>query len=160
MWIFMNDSFVSAVEDKEDDRLLVIRARHRSDLEKLFQDREILETEDSDYRFRTWVAKSAFAGLIGEKIRNIDYGNFKNSIAKTDAERKKAYTKVWVAMNSFQEHFYGVQNWISEYLYRRYLKDGSAFLKSETESEDDDYEYVDVYDEGDIVPLDDLMKGR
>jgi len=55
MWIAMNDSFVSIVKDKFDPESenFQVRARVRYDLENLFPDSKenIIETDDSDYRF-------------------------------------------------------------------------------------------------------------
>ena len=72
MWIVMNDSFISAVEDRNNKMNLVVRARVREDLENAFPGlkNEIIESTDSDYRFRLFMAKQFFCGVMNTKIMN------------------------------------------------------------------------------------------
>lgn len=107
MWIFLNDAFFSIVEPGTDlppkDRKgnLVVRARMRGDIEKVFRGSKVKETPARDYRFRAIVPRARVAEVIAWRIKNIDYGNFKNSV-KND-KRHKAYGRVWGVMLSLQE---------------------------------------------------------
>ena len=101
MWIFSNNSFVSAVQDRNNPDGLCVRARVKGDLETLFgSDVEVVETFDSDYRYRCFVSKDRVANTIAQSIRNIEYTNFKNSV--DDHDRHDAYLDVWTAMYRYQ----------------------------------------------------------
>lgn len=102
MWIFMNDSFVSAVTIRDNPDSLKVRARFRQDLERLFPDKEILESTVTDYPFRCIVSKKEFADLMHDKIMNIDYGNFKDSARSRG--RAKVYGEVWYEMLVAQQN--------------------------------------------------------
>ena len=114
MWIVTNKSFMSVVQDKKNQNLFVVRARINGDLEEFLGPNAIvLETDDSDYRFRSFVHKDIFAKKMTEHINSIDYTNFKDSIK--DLDRKTWYTKIWSIMFDVQESLYGFQNWWETY---------------------------------------------
>ena len=102
MWLVTTRGFYSVVEDTTDpekhDRLL-IRARVRADLEALrdlLPGLEILETPDSDYHFRASTTKPVFAGIAFHLVTEINYPNFKNTIAeRAGYERAHVYGSVW-----------------------------------------------------------------
>jgi hypothetical protein len=101
MWIFSNDSFVSAVQDRNNPDQLCVRARIKGDLETLFgDDIAVIETCDSDYRYRCFIGKSRVAETVAEAVRNINYDNFKDSV--NDEDRHDAYLNVWTAMYRYQ----------------------------------------------------------
>lgn len=123
MWIFMNDSFFSIVKHKEHDDVLVVRARIEGDLERLLpgQKYRIFKTPNSDYRYRMFVPRSVIAGIIRDRVANIDYCNFKDSVGtntENDNLRKKSYMEVWSVMFGLQEKIYGIQEWWLNYRYR------------------------------------------
>jgi hypothetical protein len=104
MWIFTTTGFFSAVLDLTDDTgsTMMVRARWRGDLERLqefatFDGRGIVETPDADYRFRAFMKTAHWIGALEELGRRIDYGNFKDAVAKTDGPRARAYLSVWSA---------------------------------------------------------------
>jgi hypothetical protein len=116
MWIVTNESFLSAVQDRKDPNLLVVRARVQGDLESFFgNDIKVIETDDSDYRFRTFVDRSVFKIKMMNHINSIDYKNFKDSVK--NKERKTWYTQIWSVMFRVQESLYGSQNWWEKYKY-------------------------------------------
>ncbi|WP_052341289.1 hypothetical protein [Salinarimonas rosea] len=80
MWICFNDAFISAVQDRSDLSVLVIRGRKRAHLKILFPDYDIIDTPNADYACRVFVPKSRFAKLIADRIEEIDYPNFKYSV--------------------------------------------------------------------------------
>lgn len=84
MWLCFNDGFVSAVEDRYDPDGLIIRARRKAHLEALFPDEFIHVTPKADYRYRVFISKRRFAEIVAEKIRSIDYYNFKNSVVEDE----------------------------------------------------------------------------
>lgn len=103
MWIVMNDAFVSIVENPKDPETLAVRARVREDLENIFPEfkNEIIESEDTDYRFRLYVDRYYVAARIRNTIEEISYTNFKDSVV--EKWRKKAYTEIWFIMHDIQE---------------------------------------------------------
>jgi hypothetical protein len=98
VWIVFNDAFLSAVRHRTDPNILTVRARRRQDLERYFPGHPIDEgTPTNDYPFRVFVQKAAFAAIVGRYIGFLGYGNFKDSIAKSDHELKKFAIDVWTA---------------------------------------------------------------
>jgi hypothetical protein len=116
MWVFMNDSFLSIVEDKKDKNQLVVRARIYGDIEAFIEEYNeyytVLETDDSDYRFRAFVPREVVAQKMYDRINSIDYLNFKNSCGMS---RKQWYTRVWSVMFDVQEKIFGRSNWWINY---------------------------------------------
>lgn len=136
MWIFTNNAFFSIVEDRDNTDMVVVRARVQGDLQRAFgNDHEIIESEDSDYRFRAFLNREYVANTIKNNIMNIDYDNFKNSIAKDDKTRKSYYHDVWDVMNRWQEGVFG-GSWISKYLSQKYGT-GSYALDGGVQEEDE-----------------------
>ena len=115
MWVAMNDSFVSIVADRNDPDGVVVRARKYEDLVAFepFIENKIIESNDSDYRFRVFIQKRYAAEIMFEKTAEIDYDNFKNSVK--EGWRKNAYMSIWTVMNKVQETFYGVQDYWLNY---------------------------------------------
>jgi hypothetical protein len=106
MWIVMNDSYISAVQDRNNKMNLVVRARVREDLENAFPSlkQDIIESTDSDYRFRLFMTKQFLCGVMNTKIMNIDYDNFKNSVKQS--WRHDAYLAIWSVMYKVQQNLY------------------------------------------------------
>lgn len=108
MWIFKNDAFVSIVEDRDMPDQLWARARVRGDLERFFgRDGDVLDviqTDDADYRFRCAVDREMVKRALVEAVDQLDYVNFKSSIAtgKAGDDRHHAYLRVWTAMSQYQ----------------------------------------------------------
>lgn len=110
MWIFTRDGFFSAVEHRENDGLVMLRARFRGDLERLV-DRiahddppAIQETPRADYRYRTVIEKGAWAEYLAHAALEIDYPNFKHEVlADAESERDSAYHRIWSVLLAAQE---------------------------------------------------------
>lgn len=116
MWIFTNFAFISIVKDRTDPTQVVVRARVRDDLEKMFgSEHNVIESSDSDYRFRMFLDHEFVTKTVAERVEEIDYDNFKNSISLNDRDRYKNYTGVWSVMNSWQMALYGTKDWYSSY---------------------------------------------
>jgi hypothetical protein len=94
----LNTAFISAVEDRNDKRLLLVRARRKGDIGRVFGKRAIGVKSDimADYPYRTWVSKKLFKRVLAESVDRIDYGNFKSSVK--DRALHDAYLDVWSAM--------------------------------------------------------------
>lgn len=98
MWIFLNDSFVSVVEDRADSSQLVVRARKEGDVERFLQgamasELRVVQTDHADYRFRASVPRRVVARVLEAVALSLDYPNFKDSVG--DDERHAIYSRVW-----------------------------------------------------------------
>ena len=101
MWICLNDGFLSIVrKDCKADELLV-RARRKGDIEKLFPEATVTVVMHADYRYRAVVPVEGVIAAISCEIENIDYPNFKNSVR--DEKLHTAYARVWGTMMYLQK---------------------------------------------------------
>ncbi len=100
MWVCLNDAFVSAVQDHDDPSRLVVRARRKEHLERLFPGRVIVMTPDRDYAARVFVSRDEFASVMADRIEKIDYDNFKSSV--DDRQLRDLYKKFWGQHWSYQ----------------------------------------------------------
>ncbi|TRZ89140.1 MAG: hypothetical protein D4R84_18280 [Rhodocyclaceae bacterium] len=107
MWIFLPDSFVSVVADRNDDSRLLVRGRQPGDVEAFLApvtlptECSVSETPGADYRFRAFVPREVVARAVVAHAASIDYSNFKNTVR--EAARHSAYMRVWSAMSAYQE---------------------------------------------------------
>lgn len=107
MWVFLSNSFVSIVAERDDPAQLLVRGRRAGDIAEFLgpvsQPGEfaVSETRHADYRFRAFVPREVVARAVAAHASAIDYDNFKNSVH--DDRRHSAYTRVWAAMHAYQE---------------------------------------------------------
>ena len=101
MWIFLNDAFLSIVDKGGDGTTLLVRARRRGDLERVFPEAEVEVSPRNDYRFRARLPRERVAQAMAEAIRCLAYPNFKGSVP--DPRRHDAYLEVWSALHAWQE---------------------------------------------------------
>lgn len=102
MWILHPEFFLSAVQKPwdQDHGTLTIRGRVRADLERL-RDRmpgcgPVIESSDSDYRYRVVAGQTAFADTMRDLVSEVSYENFKNEVAARQGyDRAKIYGRVW-----------------------------------------------------------------
>ena len=102
MWIALNNSFLSIVENRNNKEELLVRSRVRGDIDKIFPDSNIFEMENSDYKYRSYIKKIEVSEKIKEIVTNINYDNFKNSISKSEDQRHSSYLNVWNEMRKLQ----------------------------------------------------------
>jgi hypothetical protein len=103
MWIMMNNAFFSIVENENNKSELLVRARVKGDIERVFKDVQSFQDENADYKYRAFVDRTKVTLKIAEQVAVINYGNFKNSIPSNDIDRHRAYIKVWGAMHEIQK---------------------------------------------------------
>jgi hypothetical protein len=107
MWIFTNDAFFSIVKNRGLVKGVVVRARLPEDLTKTFgTQHEVIESDDSDYRFRMFLDHDYVSKVISKQVKNIDYDNLKNSIDRKDVDRRHYYSQVWGVMLNWQKKLY------------------------------------------------------
>jgi hypothetical protein len=95
VWIYLNDAFLSIVAHREQPENLLVRARVRGDLERIFPGCDVAETRTADYRFRAVIPRGAVAGRLAELALDIDYPSFKPSVQ--EGARHQTYYDVWSA---------------------------------------------------------------
>ncbi len=101
MWICQNNSFISAVQHRDNPDQLVIRARRKEHLQTLFPDKDITVGGSTDYNYRVFVTKTELAEKISSSIMNIDYPNFKDSVE--DHDLHNLYSDFWSLHRRFQK---------------------------------------------------------
>lgn len=109
MWIITTTGFYSIVKKPTDEPgKLTIRARVRKDLEEL-QDKylptmsKIIESEDSDYRFRAFATPEDLVAALSTLVLDIDYPNFKDEITNQGERfRPNIYGNVWAALMALE----------------------------------------------------------
>jgi hypothetical protein len=103
MWLVTERGFYSVVDKGDREGYLCVRARVRGDLENLFRldclagyAGEVIETDNSDYRFRVYVNREDWITAAAELARQIDYSNFKSAVGRRQGhDRANAYMDVW-----------------------------------------------------------------
>jgi hypothetical protein len=101
MWLSFNKCFLSIVhKDCKPDELLV-RARRKGDIEKIFSAAIAKRTQGTDYAYRAVVKRIDVANALRDQVMAIDYDNFKDSVR--DDALHRAYSSVWSIMGKLQE---------------------------------------------------------
>lgn len=126
MWLFTCYGFFSAVCARQgegsygkpvDPNKVMVRARRREHLAdlldrfgNLFPDTPAIhETRSTDYRYRIFIPKSAWAEMVKALVLELNYDNFKNAAhAQLDGTAEgRAYTHalsdVWQVMADLQD---------------------------------------------------------
>jgi hypothetical protein len=123
MWLFTRYGFFSAVCARQGDGKhgrpadpdrIIVRARLRSHLKALKEhfpdllgDCEILESAGTDYAYRLFVQKSAWAQVLAGLAEETDYDNFKSEVARHQGRAGAAYERsqheVWSVMHRLQK---------------------------------------------------------
>ncbi len=73
--------------------VFLVRARKAGDIEAAFPEAETWEGLGTDYWHRAEIRTGQVAQAIADRIKSINYGNFKDSVS--DRERHDAYMTVW-----------------------------------------------------------------
>jgi hypothetical protein len=106
MWVFLSDAFLSVVASDRDPGVFAVRARKRKDLLNAFPDcTPVKGGPRQDYAWRAFIPRETVEALLVERLRGLDYHNFKGSIDERTAEgeeRHDAYLGVWNVMLRFQ----------------------------------------------------------
>ena len=103
MWIILNKTFMSIVENRHNKNELLVRSRVKGDIEKIFPDAEVIENNDADYLFRAFLPRGQVSEAIKKEVDMIDYGNFKDSVPKSDIKRLNSYMNVWNNLRHLQD---------------------------------------------------------
>ena len=107
MWLMTDFGFFSIVK-KEGEEHLTVRARKKEDLlnlkERYLPSAGAIEVSDyTDYRYRVHVPRETFAEALRDIALDIDYPNFKNSVARKQGRaRARVYEDVWHRLYDLQ----------------------------------------------------------
>lgn len=101
MWIFLNDAFLSIVAHKDRPGSLLVRARRREDIARVFSDAVVEHSSEADYAFRAVLPREVVAATIANRLLHTDYTNFKNSIR--DPIYHNTCFSVWHIMLTYQQ---------------------------------------------------------
>ncbi len=93
MWIYMNNAFLSIVQNDSVPVILLVRARRSGDVESVFPDAGVIETSGSYYAFRPSISREVVIDRIANAVPSIDYPNFKDSVS--NAWSRGIYSSVW-----------------------------------------------------------------
>jgi hypothetical protein len=100
MWIMLKNSFLSVVhKDCEKDELLV-RARRKGDIEKVFPCATVNRTPGVDYLYRAAIKREVVAQAMTDMLMSYTADNFKNSVK--DNQLHTAYMGIWNIMARLQ----------------------------------------------------------
>ena len=103
MWIFLNNSFLSIVENRNNKEQLLIRSRIKGDIERVFPNSDVFEMSKSDYKYRSYIKKTEVSKKLMTLVENINYDNSKNSISSDETHRHNSYLKVWSEVRKLQK---------------------------------------------------------
>ena len=92
MWIQFNNAFLSILENRDNKLELLVRARIKGDIEKIFPEAEVFKDDSADYKYRLFISKATIATRMMLKMTEINYDNFKNSV--NEIESKNVYSNV------------------------------------------------------------------
>ena len=98
MWLFTKDSFVSVVQHREHPNDVLVRARVKNHLTRLFPDavKQIQRDDEADYRWRLLASKQEFAKVVSDYVmQSLDYDNFKAAQNTDDPAWTRFLHAVW-----------------------------------------------------------------
>lgn len=101
MWIFLSNSMLSIVADRNDPSMLLVRARRKGDIGRVFDGVKEKVTRAADYRYRASVERERVSEVIARRVLSIAYENFKGSTR--EHHRHDAYMGVWLVMRRYQD---------------------------------------------------------
>jgi hypothetical protein len=105
MWLCLPDAFLSIVHKECADDELLVRARRRGDIERVFPHAKVVVNRNTDYMFRARVKRTDVADALMTQAATIDYPNFKNEVADDDLHN--AYSAIWNVMYRLQNALMG-----------------------------------------------------
>ena len=105
MWVFTETGFVSAVMHRDDENVIVVRARETESLDGIaaLADSKIVSTPNRDYPWRVHVSRATFQQWLASSADDLRYTNYKNRIHETRGDEfYSALSKVWSVMHDVE----------------------------------------------------------
>jgi hypothetical protein len=100
MWVYLNNAFLSIVAHRTNPEIILVRARLKGDIERVFPKAVVIESPRNDYRFHADVKRTEVSRVFADLVAGVKYDNFKHSVGEPD--RHDAYVKAWEAMANLQ----------------------------------------------------------
>lgn len=100
MWVFLSNSFLSIVQHRDQPDHMLVRARLKDDINRVFPLASVTGMEEADYRYRAVIPRQEVAQAMALQVLKINYDNFKNTV--TEPDRHSAYFGVWEEMHGLQ----------------------------------------------------------
>jgi hypothetical protein len=89
--------------DRDDPDRLLVRARVKGDIERLWPMARVVKGKGTDYAYRASLPRRLVGHRLAEEAKEIGYDNFKAAAAVQDHRRSKAYFLVWDIMADLQD---------------------------------------------------------
>lgn len=111
MWIYSKNFFCSVVADRNDASMLVVRFRskfHADEFIKVFTGYKVYKDEYADYLYRTFIPRIVFAEIMSDLMSDIEYDNFKDSVADRGCiiSEHNTLMNVWADLRDYQTSEY------------------------------------------------------
>ena len=112
MWLLTPQGFFSAVVSADSEADLLIRTRHRDDVDNLnaslralgFAAKPLIAYAGSDYAWRIVVPKNEWVAFLAQQVDDLQYDNFKSEVTKTQGiKRHDIYMRVWTALLAIEQ---------------------------------------------------------
>jgi len=94
MWIALNEGWLSIVNNWNDEETLLVRARKLEHLTNVFPRCDHFKDYSADYPYRAYIEREEVGDVIKDRLMEIDYTNFKNSVE--DNTLKGLYGDMWL----------------------------------------------------------------
>jgi len=98
MWLFTKNSFISVVQHRERQDHVLVRARVKKHIVRLFpgQEKLIAKDDTADYRWRLLMPKQVLADTLADYIiHRLDYDNFKAAQEADDPSWLSFLHSIW-----------------------------------------------------------------
>lgn len=102
MWIFFPNAMLSIVAHRGKPGILLVRARFKGDIERIFPGERVERTPRADYLYRAEVARWRVAEKLSAMVDALRYDNVKGAIPAGDYRRSRAMHDTWSVMFNAQ----------------------------------------------------------
>ena len=103
MWIFLNHSFLSIVENTINNSESSVCPRIKSDIENVFPKSEVLEIDKSDYKYHPYIKKNDLPNILKDIVEKINYDNLQNSIPYNQTQRHNSRLSILAEFRKIQK---------------------------------------------------------
>lgn len=100
MWVFTRGSFLAIAQHREDPSLILVRARRREDILRMFPEARVENHPAGGYPFHASVSRDTVALRVANLIQELDYPDFTAAVPETG--RQKAYRAASAKMEAWE----------------------------------------------------------
>jgi hypothetical protein len=109
MWLFSQRGMFSVVQHRDDESILIVKARAKGDIEQYWPNAEIERNEEYDYLYRANLRRNEVAYVIEQMVKDINYTSYKGEM--DDRPRRfPFYIRIWETLVDMQETFKDEEN--------------------------------------------------